>query len=189
LRPVARRVAKRHRLAFPRIEDELNARAGRTQYVGSAKSNYRVRIYEKGWQVHNKLAAVIKKYHGVELQDQFIVNESTGELIRPEDWVREEIQIRPPKEEARRLVATLSAEECWGVSPWTRELAEETMALRLEKVVMRTRKIGRDEQALRWMCRQYALPLLRLHDKEGSGEATWNVLDAFIRDGRVGITP
>lgn len=61
LRPVARKIAKRHRLNFPRYEDELHPMAGRTQYVGSPSSDYRARLYEKGWEQVAKLLALFKK--------------------------------------------------------------------------------------------------------------------------------
>jgi hypothetical protein len=36
------------------------------------------------------------------------------------------------------------------------------MALDLERIIMRTRKVSKDEEALRWMCQQYGGPLSRL---------------------------
>ena len=169
LRRVARRIAKANRLAFPQVCDPLNPKAGRTQYVGSPSSDYRARIYEKGWEQFGKLAALFRK-QGVELEDMevpHIVNTATGELVRPEDWTREELQVRPKKEDARRLAATLTPEQVWGVTPWALDLARETMALDLERIVMRTRKVSKDEEALRWMCQQYAGPLFRLAEKTG----------------------
>lgn len=184
LRRVARRIAKANRLAFPQVCDPLNPKAGRTQYVGSPSSDYRARIYEKGWEQFGKLAALWRK-QGVDLEAMdvpHIVNESTGECVRPEDWTREELQVRPKQEEARRRVATLTPEECWGVSPWALDLARETMALDLERIVMRTRKVSKDEEALRWMCQQYAGPLLRLHQDKGGWEGVGIELGRIIGD-------
>lgn len=186
LRRVARRIAKANRLAFPQVCDPLNPKAGRTQYVGSPSSDYRARIYEKGWEQFGKLAALFRK-QGVELDVanvQHIVNESTGECVRPEDWTREELQVRPKQEEARRRVATLTSEECWGVSPWALDLARETMALDLERIVMRTRKVSKDEEALRWMCQQYAGPLLRLSQDKGGWEGVGIELGRIIGEQR-----
>lgn len=186
LRRVARRIAKANRLAFPQVCDPLNPKAGRTQYVGSPSSDYRARIYEKGWEEFGKLAALWRK-QGVELEVMnvpHIVNESTGECVRPEDWTREELQVRPKQEEARRRVATLTPEECWGVSPWALDLARETMALDLERIVMRTRKVSKDEEALRWMCQQYAGPLLRLSQDKGGWEGVGIELGRIIGDQR-----
>lgn len=186
LRRVARRIAKANRLAFPQVCDPLNPKAGRTQYIGSPASDYRGRIYDKGWEQFGKLAALFRK-QGVELEQiqmPFICNEATGELVRPEDWVREELQVRPKQEEARRRVATLTPEECWGVTPWALDLARETMALDLERIVMRTRKVSKDEEALRWMCQQYAGPLLRLSQDKGGWESAGIELGRIIGEQR-----
>ena len=187
LRRVARRIAKANRLSFPQICDPLNAKAGRTQYVGSPASDYRARIYEKGWEQFGKLAGLFRK-QGVELEDMqvpFICNEATGELVRPEDWTRQELQVRPKQEQARRLVATLSPEQCWGVTPWALDLARETMALDLERIVMRTHKVSKDEEALRWMCQQYAGPLVRLANEKGGWEGVGIALGELIAEQRV----
>ena len=164
IRRVARKIARQHRLAFPQIADPLNPKAGRTQYIGSPTSDYRCRIYEKGWEQVGKLQALFRKQGALVMPDQVptILNESTGEYVRPEDWTREELQIRPKQEAARRLLATLSPEQCWGVTPWALDLARDTMALDLERIIMRTRKVSKDEEALRWMCQQYGGPLSRL---------------------------
>lgn len=159
LRKIGRAVAKEHGLSFPAINDELNPNAGRTQYLGSPKSDYRVRLYEKGWEQVGKLGIVSSGG----LPDDFrILNESTGELVRPGDWVRLEAQCRPQGEEARRLAAVASPEQAWGFTPWTHELAKRAMAIDLKRLYIRTRKRSTDEQALHWMCAQYSNMLQRL---------------------------
>lgn len=40
---------------FRKYSDALNPAAGRTQYVGSPKSDYRARLYEKGWEQVGKV--------------------------------------------------------------------------------------------------------------------------------------
>lgn len=173
LRRVARRIAKAHRLAFPQYFDALDAKAGRTQYIGSPSSDYRCRIYEKGWEEYGKIVAKCRQAGFTEhaIANVKILNEETGELIEPENWTRSELQVRPKNEEARRLVATLTPEQCWGVTPWALELAQQAMALELERVLMRTHKRSKDEEAIRWMAQQYAAPLQRLQTKLGSPEA------------------
>lgn len=170
IRRVCRKVAKEHSLAFPRIEDVLDKTAGRTQYVGSPKSDYRVRLYEKGWEQVTKMRNSLCKM-GVDLPDGGrsikLRNEETGELIDPSIWVRAEAQIRPKHEDARRKVAQLSPAETWGCSTWTHELAQEAMALNLQRIVMRSHKTSKDEEALAWMCKQYGAMLSRLHGDLG----------------------
>lgn len=164
LRPVAKRIAKRHRLAFPTISDELDPNAGRTQYIGSTSSDYRARLYEKGWEQVAKLLALFKQ----PIEAGAVVsirNEVTGEDVRPQDWTRMELQLRPRQEDARRRAASLLPDEAWGCTPWAQELAAEALALDLERIVMRTRKVSKDEEALRWMCQHYGAMLQRLqHD-------------------------
>ena len=173
LRRVARRIAKANRLAFPQYSDALNDKAGRTQYIGSPSSDYRCRIYEKGWEEFGKVAAMCKQagFGEEAINNIKLVNAETGELLNPEDWTRQELQVRPKKEDARRLVATLTPEQCWGCTPWAQELARETMALDLERIVMRTHKRTKDDEAIRWMCNQYAGPLQRLRTRLGGAEA------------------
>lgn len=164
IRPVARRIAKRHRLSFPKYEDDLNPMAGRTQYLGSPSSDYRARLYEKGWEQVAKLLALFPGGAGQSLAGNVtsIRNEATGEDVRPQDWTRLELQVRPRQEEGRRRASTVTPEEAWGFTEWAHELAHEAMALELERICIRTRKVSDDEESLRWMCQQYGAMLTRL---------------------------
>lgn len=164
IRPVARKIAKRHRLSFPKYEDDLNPSAGRTQYLGSPSSDYRARLYEKGWEQVAKLLALFPGGAGQALAGNVttIRNEATGEDVRPQDWTRLELQVRPRQEEGRRLAASASPEQAWGFTEWAHELAQEAMALDLERICIRTRKVSKDEEALRWMCQHYGAMLTRL---------------------------
>lgn len=163
LRRVSRRIAKEHRLRFPKIEDVLDPTAGRTQYIGSPSSDYRGRLYEKGWEQVQKLLALFKtKLPGIGADSIVSVrNEATGEDVRPQDWVRLELQARPKDEDARRLAAVATPEQAWGFTDWSQHLAREAMALDLERFYIRTRKVSKDEEALRWMCQQYGGMLTR----------------------------
>lgn len=179
LRKIGRGVAKEHGLAFPAISDELNPNSGRTQYLGSPKSDYRVRLYEKGWEQVGKLGIVAPGG----LPDDFrILNESTGELVRPSDWVRLEGQCRPQGEEARRLAAVASPEQAWGFTAWTHELAKRAMAIDLERLYIRTRKRSTDEQALHWMCGQYSNMLQRLKADLGDWQSVGLTIGEIINE-------
>lgn len=169
IRPVARRIAKRHRLNFPKYEDDLNPAAGRTQYIGSPSSDYRARLYEKGWEEVAKLLALFKGEIPANLAENVttITNTVTGENVRPQDWTRLELQVRPRQEEGRRRAATVAPDEAWGFTDWATELAKEAMALELERIVIRTRKVSKDEEALRWMCQHYGAMLTRLQGDLG----------------------
>jgi len=163
---VARKVAKNHRMKFPKIEDVLDKTAGRTQYIGSPASDYRARIYEKGWEVWGKLGSEIR---GV-IDPKKVAMEvpSLGITCNPSDWVRLEIQARPKGIDARRKAAEASPEEIWTFTSWSAEYAQEALALDLERYYVRTRKEPDDERALRFMCQQYARVLTAFKNELGS---------------------
>lgn len=179
LRKISREVAKARRLAFPAISDALNPNAGRTQYLGSPGSDYRVRLYEKGWEQVKKLGVVDPGG----LPDDFrILNEGTGELVKPGDWVRLEGQCRPQGEEARRLAAVATPEQAWGFTAWMHDLAKRAMAIDLERLYMRTRKRSTDEQALLWMCSQYSNMLQRLRADLGDWQSVGLTIGDIISE-------
>lgn len=182
LRRVSRGVAKRHRLSFPQYADPLNPKAGRTQYIGSPKSDYRVRLYEKGWEQCGKVAQMLKCGEEQAQNFQFILNEATGEIVRPQDWTRLELQVRPRQEDARRQASQLTPEQAWGCTDWARELALQTMALELQKIVMRTRKMSKDDESLRWMCKHYGGMLSRLHNDLGDWSCVGLQIGEIIKE-------
>ena len=161
LRNVAKRVAREHRLKFPQIRDALDPSAGRTQYVGSPKSDIRCRIYEKGWEQVAKQQALFPKLKLDAGSFPTIRNTVTGEDVAPQDWIRAELQNRPKGDEARSCAAHATPEQVWAFSPWSQQLAREALALDLERVFIRTRKVSKDEETLRWMCLQYGALLNR----------------------------
>jgi hypothetical protein len=171
IRRKALKVAKAHRLAFPCISDELNAKAGRTQYIGSPSSDYRGRLYEKGLEQLAKFRDAFAKHY-----PQFVPPEPAtmttplGDL-RPEDWIRLEVQCRPDGESARRAAATATPEQAWTFTSWSHELAKEALNLDLQRVYIRQRKISKDEETLRWMCQQYGGMLTRVMQDLGDWKA------------------
>lgn len=184
IRRQARAVAKRHRLNFAAYTDPLNPTAGRTQYIGSPASDCRGRLYEKGYEEVNKVLALFKGTVPADSGKYFptIKNELTGEHVRPQDWTRLELQVRPRQEEGRRLAATVTPEQAWGLSPWACELAQESMALQLERLTMRTRKVSKDEEAFRWMCQQYGGMLSRLRTDLGDWACVGKEIGAMIAE-------
>jgi hypothetical protein len=177
LRRVARKVAKDHRMSFSAIGDELNQTAGRTQYIGSRKSDYLGRLYEKGYEVAAKLKAQCP--WGI---INTVTNVSTGEEVAPADWVRLELQARPQGEEARRLAAVCTPEQAWTFTDWTQHLAREALALELERFYVRTRKTSKDEEALRWMAQQYGGMLSRLQNDLGDWACVGLEIGRIIKD-------
>jgi hypothetical protein len=140
-----------------------------------------VRLYEKGWEQVAKIHAGLKGKIPIESIES-ITNKSTGETLRPEDWTRIELQVRPRQEEGRRVAAAATPEQVWGFSTWTYELALEAMALDLERICIRTKRMSKDDAALAWMCRQYGAMLLRLRDDLGDFSAVGKQIEYVIQE-------
>lgn len=173
---ILKATAKEHGLAFPAFSDTLNPDAGRTQYVGSPKSDNRVRLYEKGLEVAGKLKAT--QFFG--LANLTFHDENTGQSVKPHDWIRLELQSRPREERAKRLAAQLSAEEAWSVSDWTHQLAVKALRLDIERIFMRTVKLNKDDATMQWMTRQYEAVLLRMASDLGGWPAVGEHIGALI---------
>lgn len=171
LRKTCRGVAKEHGLKFPSITDSLNKSAGRTQYIGSPSSDFRARLYEKGLEVLSETNSPIIT------ADTEIILEG-GQTVRAGDWVRLELQARPRTLEGREMASVMSPEDVWSLSGWSRKLAERAMALKLQQVSLRARKMTPDDKMLHWMCRQYGKLLVRLHEDLGS----WSAVGLQIGD-------
>jgi hypothetical protein len=170
IRKKAKKIASNHRLTFQQIVDEVNPEAGRTQYMGSPKSDYRARLYEKGFQLLTVANLGIVSKDGIQMHMgglKTVFNEATGEYVNPSDWVRLELQVRPSEREARKQASIATPEQAWSFTAWSHDLAREAMDLELGRFYTRTRKISVDEQALRWMCHQYSGMILRLKEDLG----------------------
>ena len=129
---------------------------GRTLYLGSRQSVCRVRLYEKGKQPEYR------------------------HLDRP-DWARLEVQVRPSKE-AKTGFASLTPNEVWGASAWTRELAAAALAEHIDPHPAGTvyRRTERDA-AIDWMCRQYGAHLLDLANDLGGWDCVGLTLGEAIK--------
>lgn len=173
---VGRKVAESHRVRFPSVSDELNPTAGRTQYLGSPSSEYRGRIYEKGWEVVTKAAGGPSRIKAEDVDS--IVVPGIDRACHPSEWVRMELQARPKDRVARRAASCASPEQLWTFTGWSHDLAKDALALELERYYIRQRKETTDERALRFMCRQYGNMLSRLHGDLGD----WSCVGLQIGD-------
>jgi hypothetical protein len=181
---VMRAVGKRHRLKAARQADVIDKTAGVTQYLGAPGSDVRARGYEKGYEVVGKIDACMRMFR-LPKDELWITNTSTGELVRPSDWFRLELQVRPREPEARERFSTIEPHEAWGCTRWARELADEVLALELEAVVMRTKKRTTSDEKLAWMCRAYGGVIADLVASKGEAGAMSHILD-IIREQRTG---
>jgi hypothetical protein len=173
LQKVCKSIAKANRLQFPAVSDELNPTAGRTQYIGSPKSNFRARLYEKGFE---QLARM--KWHPSSIQFQT----PDGLYVAPDDWVRLELQVRPQGDDAKFLASHSAPEQFWGFSHWTHELASKAMALELERITLRQHKHLANDEKLRWMCKMYGNALINLHQDVGDWAAVGLTIGEMLQE-------
>lgn len=176
LRKVCKSIAVNHKLKFPQYSDDINQKAGRTQYVGSPSSDFRCRLYEKGYQVIGQIPQV--KQGRLNPEDIPTWKDADGQVFNPDAWTRIELQARPKDDEGKRIAATITPEQVWAMSPWTMELAEKALSLNLERVYFRQKRVSDDEKAFRVMCSQYGNILKRLKDDLGG----WEVLGLTINE-------
>jgi hypothetical protein len=165
-------IAEHHRVSFLQYEDELDATAGRTQYMGSPRSNCRLRLYEKGLQ---QKALVRALSGGHVFQNMRILNPATGELVEPENWTRIEAQVRPPDDLGKRWLASASAEEVWSCSPWLRDVGGALLSLQLEEFVMTSRKKTGVDRALQVMAAQYQKAITKKMEQLGGSPEAFGV--------------
>jgi hypothetical protein len=182
LQRTGRRVAKDHRISFSLVEDQLDSFAGRTQYLGSPKSEYRGRIYEKGWEVIGKacsgnLRNKIKPEHVTSITVPGI-----DVACHPSEWVRAELQARPKDIVARQAAAHASPEQLWTFTSWAQDFAKDALALELERFYIRQRKVTTDERALRFMCQQYGNVLKRYLADLGDWDCVGREIGQVISD-------
>jgi hypothetical protein len=136
-----------------------------------------MRTYDKGWEQYGKLQAQLGR-KGFQVPKDIAFSVPGGGTVQADQWIRAELQARPKDEEARRLAASCTPEQAWGLTDWTHDLAQKAFALELERIYIRARKISKDEEALRWMLRQYGGPLRRLAEDLG----TWDCVGLTLGD-------
>lgn len=148
------RVVRGRKLYAERRGDwELHPELGRTYMMGSHASAVRCRLYEKGRQPEYR-------------------------HLGRDNWARLEVQARPAKE-AKEAYSTLSPEEVWGASRWTRELATELLEAHIDPhPAGSTYRLTQRDAALRWMCKQYGPHLTSLADDLGG----WPELGLTLRE-------
>lgn len=158
---IMRRTAKARRMSLQVIHNPLDPTSGQTTYLGSPTSEYRMRTYDKGWEQYGKLQAQLGR-KGIIVPKDIKFALPGGIEVQADQWIRAELQARPKDEKARRIAATCTPEQAWGLTDWTHDLAKRAFALELERIYIRTRKLSDDDQKLRWMLGQYAGPISRL---------------------------
>lgn len=132
---------------------------GRTRMLGAATSPNRARAYEKGKQAH------------------------LAHLNLPH-LCRVEIQIRP-RGTARERYSTVTADQAWAASPFTRELAALLLGAKLDPIPSGTvYRESERERALRWMAKQYGGHLIGLRQDLGDWECVGRQIEQYMADAR-----
>lgn len=175
-----RRMAKDRRMRLRVIYDPLDPTAGQTTYLGSETSEYRMRTYDKGWEVYGRLQNKIGR--GYEIPKDIAFNVAGGIEVQADNWIRAELQARPKDEEARRCAATCTPEQAWGLTDWTHELARKAFSLELERIYVRAHKRSKDDEAIRWMLRQYRGPLERMLGDLGGWDCVGLTLGEILKE-------
>lgn len=171
LAAIGLRIADEAGLKVTHVGDWHRGQDGRTLYFGSRKSDISVRLYEKGKQLGSHLLG-------------------EGELRA--DWCRLEVQVRP-KGDVRYHAATVSAEEAWGFSRWSRRLILVVDGCDVARVNMQKHRLSDCEQAVLHMIGQYGPAVERLLEEKGLTreqftERFWELIDLKARQ-RANRTP
>lgn len=135
-------VAKEKRITSSTVGDWITGQRGRTLYLGSKTSTHRVRLYEKGKEQREK---------------RLIPDAST-------DWVRFEVQVRPPKK-IRPIASRMSPDQVAVSADWTEKVVSLFQPTISKSTRMTTPYLIQDiPRAVQFMLGQYAKTLKRAVD-------------------------
>lgn len=183
--PVLRRLWPEHRISradssidFAADFDELDALAvkfaearglsfrlvsdsdgGATRYLGAPSSELRVRVYKKSEQLralHPEAAADV-----------------------PDGIVRVELQARPGKRAVKERVATMTADDLWGLGAWSQLFASEILGFDAERVPTHFRRPSDWSRALHFFERQYSPMVQRRAAEVGADQVRAELLEAL----------
>lgn len=142
----------RHRLV-------TDSEGGATRYVGSPSSEVMVRLYRKSEQLralHPDQAAEI-----------------------PDGIVRAEVQVRPGKRAAKEAAGLAPAVDVWGFGQWSKDLAEEVLALDPIRASTHFRRQSDFERAMYFLGLQYGPMVSARAAERGVEETARRVLAAL----------
>lgn len=167
-------VAVRHRVRVGTAGDHLVTMKGRTCYLGSPKSDVRLRLYDKAEEMR---ASIVPPKHG----DPAAWYRAHGV---PDHLTRLEAQIRPHTPQAKAAFASIAPVDALGSAAWMREVWKQIAGLDLRPV-----KVGKgwrqsdDERAYRYLLASYGNVLRRMCQAHGSWECVGLQLGEDLKDG------
>lgn len=131
---------------------------GRTHYLGSRQSPAMVRVYEKDKEQASKGLSYIPGN------------------------VRVELESKPQKRPERARWASVSLEEAWGVSRWTRQLADRVLSLDVQPIRRAQAVKHSDQDTFQNILNQHSKLIQRLDEEEAVA-----MLRAIYSHGRDGL--
>lgn len=158
--------------------DWLRGEGGRTLYLGSRKSQFFLRIYEKGKQLRGELIEATEGADGSSRRagdaeaapSSAGTNADSGLAEIDPTWVRVECEVKPVRE-MREAAAMIPPRGAWGMSAWGGDFARELLGIDVERVRVSMYRPRDDERAIRAVITQYWRAIEALAASEGSWEA------------------
>lgn len=132
-----------------------NQDRGTTLYLGSRRSPFYVRLYQKGLKHAEEMGL-------------------SGDGIPPflRDWVRIELELKPQKRPAKAKARTITPLGLWGCSPWVRQFAMDALSIDAERVTMHEKRESNLDRAFRYSAAQYGPTHVEMIERLG--------LDAYL---------
>lgn len=158
---IAKPLAMAYRAKLHPAGDWFYKVEGRTLYIGSFKSRFYIRIYEKGQQVIGRLLNAGRS--------------KEARNVSPH-WVRIECVVKPRPGKPQALAATCKPEELFGFGRVGRQIFGEVSGNFVAHTPQSIRKIEDSERAEYFMFTQYKRTLARLVAQQGAD------LHSYIQD-------
>jgi len=137
----------------------VNSEGGATRYLGSPKSEVRVRVYKKSEQL------IALRPH--------LAHEVVAGIVRAE------VQVRPSKREVKARAATLSPAACWGFAQWSKTIAAAVLGFDAERTVTSVNASSDWRRIRHYMQRQYGPAVAKRALEVGTVAMAAELLELF----------
>lgn len=135
-----------------------NSDGGATRYLGAPSSEVRLRVYKKSEQLR-------------------ALHPERSDI--PDGIVRAELQVRPGKRDVKEATSSMTADDIWGLSAWSRDFAAELLDLDAPRTATHFRRPSDWSRALHFLGQQYAPMVARRAELVGLDQARTELLDAL----------